>query len=101
IYVDAEARAKFRADPQGELRKAGLADEIANLDRFDWTGLELASASFAHKRAGKVRSTMLMRSGVAVFLVGLAFRLWLIYVFPIVFGGDTILHLANRDHILL
>jgi hypothetical protein len=101
IYVDAEARAKFRADPQGELRRAGLANEIASLDRFDWTGLELASASFAHKRAGKFRPAILMRSGVMVFLIGLTFRFWLIYVFPIVFGGDTILHLANRDHILL
>lgn len=36
-----------------------------------------------------------------VFAAGLGVRLWLIHAFPIVFGGDTILRLANRDRILL
>ena len=52
IYVDAEARARFTADPRGELAKAGLADQV-DVDKLDWTGLELAAASFALKRAGK------------------------------------------------
>ncbi len=53
VYVDAEARARFRANPEEELRSAGLSSEVAGLDRIDWTGLELAAASFAHKRARK------------------------------------------------
>jgi hypothetical protein len=36
-----------------------------------------------------------------VFGAGLLIRLWLIHAYPIVFGGDTILRLANRDHVLL
>ncbi|HVN77717.1 MAG TPA: hypothetical protein VMW38_01855 [Terriglobia bacterium] len=37
----------------------------------------------------------------AVFIAGLVLRIWLIHAFPIVFGGDSVLRLANRDHILL
>ena len=52
IYVDAEAREQFLADPRGEARSAGLTDEeseaLANIDRV---GLELAANSFARKRA--------------------------------------------------
>ncbi len=36
-----------------------------------------------------------------MFAAGLLIRLWLIHAYPIVFGGDTILRLANRDHVLL
>jgi hypothetical protein len=36
-----------------------------------------------------------------VLLFGLGLRIWLILHFPVVFGGDTILHLANRDCLLL
>jgi len=32
---------------------------------------------------------------------GLAVRLYLIYRYPIIFGGDTIARLAHPDHILL
>lgn len=37
------------------------------------------------------------------FVVGFAFavRLWLIVTFPIVFGSDSMVRLANHDHILL
>ena len=45
-------------------------------------------------------STALLRCA-GVFTAGLAVRLWLIHAYPIVFGGDTILRLANRDHVLL
>jgi hypothetical protein len=36
-----------------------------------------------------------------VFITGLMLRIWLIHTYPIVFGGDSVLRLANRDHILL
>ncbi len=36
-----------------------------------------------------------------IFVVGLLIRLWLIYAFPVIFGGDSIVRLANRDRILL
>jgi hypothetical protein len=52
LYVDAEARAAFLADPRAAAR--GLApDEVAALERIDRVGLELAADSFAHKRAAK------------------------------------------------
>jgi type IV secretory pathway TrbD component len=36
-----------------------------------------------------------------VVAFGFAVRLWLILAFPIVFGGDSMMRLANRNHILL
>lgn len=36
-----------------------------------------------------------------VFIAGLLLRIWLIHAYPILFGGDSVLRLANRDHILL
>jgi hypothetical protein len=51
LYVDAKARARFLADPGREAAAAGLTDqEIAAAVRIDRVGLELASASFEHKR---------------------------------------------------
>jgi hypothetical protein len=38
---------------------------------------------------------------LALLLIGLVLRAWLILRWPIIFGGDTILRMANRDHILL
>jgi hypothetical protein len=40
-------------------------------------------------------------NSVAVFVAGLLLRVWFIHAYPIVFGGDSILRLANRNHILL
>ena len=37
--------------------------------------------------------------GVAI--AGVILHAWLIFEWPIIFGGDTILRMANRDHILL
>ena len=52
LYVDRAARERWLADPDGEGRRAGLdeaaRDAVRNLNR---PGLELAAASFAHKRA--------------------------------------------------
>ena len=39
--------------------------------------------------------------GVFVFLLDLGVRLWLIHAYPVVFGGDSIMRLANHDRILL
>jgi hypothetical protein len=39
--------------------------------------------------------------GVIVFCAGLGARLWLIHSFPVIFGGDSIVRLANKDRILL
>jgi hypothetical protein len=38
---------------------------------------------------------------IAIFATGLLVRIFLIHIHPIVFGGDTILRLANRDRIVL
>ena len=54
IYVDAEVRARFKANPREEAEQAGLsAKECAALEKTDWVGLELAARSFASKRAFK------------------------------------------------
>jgi hypothetical protein len=58
IYVDPNARARFKADPFAEASHAGLSpDECAAILKIDWVGLELATRSFAKKRHAKGRST--------------------------------------------
>jgi uncharacterized protein len=51
LYVDRAARERWLADPDGEGLRAGL-DEAARaaVRQLDRPGLELAAASFAHKR---------------------------------------------------
>ena len=57
LYIDAEERAQFMADPRARSLRAGLSSqEREHLDSLDWTGLELAAESFARKRAEKGRS---------------------------------------------
>jgi hypothetical protein len=54
IYVDAEARARFLADPRGEAMRAGLSDEQSQaLESIDRVGLKMAAQSYARKRLGK------------------------------------------------
>lgn len=66
IYVDAEARARFRAAPRAEASRAGLsAAECDALERMDWAGLELAARSFERKRAAKRRDGSWWRRLVA------------------------------------
>ena len=56
LYVDEKARTRFLADPAGEAAAAGLTeDEIAAAIRIDRVGLELAAASFGHKRRRQKR----------------------------------------------
>ena len=42
-----------------------------------------------------------MLKAALVALSALAIRVWLIFQYPIVFGGDSMLRLVNRDHIVL
>ena len=54
IYVDADARARFVADPRREAARAGLdMREIAAAEKIDRLGLHMAAHSLLHKRAGK------------------------------------------------
>ena len=56
LYVDADARRRFLADPRSVARNAGLDDGEADaVVRIDRVGLELAARSFAAKRRGRVR----------------------------------------------
>lgn len=52
LYVDAEARARFLADPWAESQRHGLSPEDADaLARIDRVGLVMAANSYAAKRA--------------------------------------------------
>ena len=58
LYVDAELRARFLADPVGEALRAGLDRATAErLEAIDREGLELAAESVAAKK--KARTTKL------------------------------------------
>jgi hypothetical protein len=61
IYVDAAARARFKASPGTEARRAGLSeDECVSLENMDWAGLEMAACSFAHKRSAKLKQNQVL-----------------------------------------
>lgn len=52
LYTDDEARARFLTDVRGEAERAGLSEAQATaLRRIDRAGLQMAAASYAHKRA--------------------------------------------------
>jgi hypothetical protein len=52
LYVDADARRQFLADPRGTALRAGLhVGEAEALAKIDRVGLELSSRSFERKRA--------------------------------------------------
>ena len=58
LYIDAEARAAFLADPLAAARRAGLdAKDAAALAAIDRPGLELAARSFTAKRAAATERT--------------------------------------------
>jgi hypothetical protein len=64
IYVDAEARARFLADPRGEAMRAGLTEpEISALEKIDRIGLELTANSLQHKRR-HLQGTMKRRGAI-------------------------------------
>jgi hypothetical protein len=54
IYVDADFRAQFLADPRGTCRDARLSEtECEALIAIDRTGLEMAARSIARKRKSR------------------------------------------------
>lgn len=54
IYVNAEYRSQFLADPRGTAQQAGLSEaECEALNSIDRTGLEMAARSLARKRKSK------------------------------------------------
>ena len=51
IYVDAQARAQFLANPTAEALKAGLSqEEVEAVKQIDLVGLELFAVSLERKR---------------------------------------------------
>jgi hypothetical protein len=76
IYVDAEARAQFLADPRGESMRAGLTEpEISALEKIDRIGLELTAQSLQRKRR-HLKDTLKRRetSKYAKYLINLLRR---------------------------
>ena len=64
IYVDPAARARFLASPEAEASRAGLSEQqCLKLKEIDFTGLEMASRSFARKRASKQAASASSASG--------------------------------------
>jgi hypothetical protein len=64
IYVDAEARARFKANPRGEAKRAGRSDEeSAALQNADFVGLEMAARSLAIKRQRKQKNRLVVSAG--------------------------------------
>jgi len=56
LYVDAESRARFLANPRAAAAQEGLTpEECEALAQMDFAGLELAAESFARKRQLKSR----------------------------------------------
>lgn len=54
LFVDAELRARLRADPGAVAGEHGLdAGALASFAGADWAGLDLAARSYRHKRAGR------------------------------------------------
>jgi hypothetical protein len=61
-----------------------------------------AVASQHSSNASPAAGSRLDRYHVTIVLaLGLLIRLWLIHAFPVIFGGDSVVRLANRDKILI
>jgi hypothetical protein len=51
LYVDRDARTRFRTDPIAEAKNFGLSStECKALENIDWIGLEMTGRSLAKKR---------------------------------------------------
>ena len=62
LYLDADARRAFTADPRGAASRAGLDEwDVAALEQVDRVGLELAARSLRAKRATRPRRNWLAR----------------------------------------
>jgi len=83
IYVDPVARARFLASPETEACRAGLSEQqYLKLKDIDFTGLQLASRSFARKRALKHATLASSGSGGWVkFLTNLTRQAWFARIF--------------------
>ncbi|MGA2811516.1 MAG: hypothetical protein ABSG16_08970 [Candidatus Acidiferrum sp.] len=71
LYVDGEARARFRVNPRREAERAGLTDEeSAAVMKIDLIELEMTARSFAAKRKSKAkqRRRLSFMSRVRTFL---------------------------------
>jgi len=56
LYLDADARRAFAADPRGAAARAGLdATDVTVLERVDHVGLELTARSLHAKRLVRPR----------------------------------------------
>lgn len=83
IYVDPAARARFLASPEVEASRAGLSEQqCLRLRELDFTGLGLASDSFARKRAAKEAKWASLDSGWwRRILRSLSRQEWLSHIF--------------------
>ena len=62
LYLDADARRAFVADPRGAASRAGLdAADVSALEQVDRAGLELTARSLAAKRQSSARPGWLAR----------------------------------------
>jgi hypothetical protein len=83
IYVDPDARARFLASPETEACRAGLSEQqCLKLKEIDFTGLKMASLSFARKRAEKQAASASRDSGWWLkSLTSLSKREWFSLIF--------------------
>lgn len=83
IYVDPAARARFLASPEAEASRAGLSEQqCLRLKGIDFAGLELASDSFARKRASKQTKSASSDLGWWIrILINLSRREWFAHIF--------------------
>jgi hypothetical protein len=62
LYLDADARRAFTADPRRAAAEAGLdAGDVDEVERIDRVGLELTARSLAAKRARTARRPWRLR----------------------------------------
>jgi hypothetical protein len=62
LYLDADARRAFAADPRGAAARAGLDEtDVAALEQIDHAGLELTARSLQAKREARPRRGWLAR----------------------------------------
>ena len=62
LYLDADARRAFTADPRGTASRAGLDEgDVAALEQLDRVGLELAARALRARRVPRRRRSWLAR----------------------------------------
>jgi hypothetical protein len=82
IYVDPAARDRFLASPEAEASRAGLSEQqCLKLKEIDFTGLQMASRSFARKRASKQAAASLDSGWWLKILTSLSRQKWFAQMF--------------------